>query len=298
MILPNFIWQFQHQFVSLEFVKSIHARDIQRGSTDYFLLNQLWKSASPVTLPLWCAGLWFLFATREGKRHRLLGWMYVIPLVALFAAKGRDYYLAPAYPMLLAAGSVWGERWFTSLSARSALIVRRIAWRVLAVAVLATAAVTLPLAPINSSWCRFADDVMGGNFNSQIGWPDMVETVAKIRDSLPAPDQSTLGILAGDEGEVGAINLYGPAYGLPAAISGMNSNWLRGYGNRPPQTLIVLGENRDFVDQNFASCALVARATNRYGIANSSVAGWDDIFLCRQLRQPWPVFWKHFKYYG
>jgi hypothetical protein len=46
-------------------------------------------------------------------------------------------------------------------------------------------------------------------------------------------------------GKLGAVNLYGPAYGLPTAISGMNSNWERGYGDPPPQTVIVLGERRD-----------------------------------------------------
>jgi hypothetical protein len=69
----------------------------------------------------------------------------------------------------------------------------------------------------------------------------MVETVARIRDSLPVEDRARLGILAGDDGEVGAANLYGPTYGLPSAISGMNSHWLRGYGDPPPQTIIAHG---------------------------------------------------------
>ena len=60
-----------------------------------------------------------------------------------------------------------------------------------------------------------------------------------------------LGIIAGDEGEAGAVNLYGAAYGLPRAISGMNSNWLRGYGDPPPHTLIAIGMDRDFLLQNF-----------------------------------------------
>src|SRR5215472_5995824 len=94
IMLPNVIWQIHNHFVSLEFLKTIHSRDISRGWTDYFLLNQLWKSANPVTVPLWAAGLWYVFAVPEGKRYRLVGWMFVIPLVTLLAAKGRDYYLS------------------------------------------------------------------------------------------------------------------------------------------------------------------------------------------------------------
>ena len=200
--------------------------------------------------------------------------------------------------MLLAAGAVWGERWVSSLSPRSASTARRVTWQTLGVAGLLSAAVTLPIAPLNSGWWRVADHLNGGNFNMQIGWPELVETVVKIRDSLPVQERARLGILAGDEGEAGAVNLYGPAYGLPRAISGMNSNWLRGYGDPPPRTVIVLGERRDFVEQNFESCELVGHLTNRYGIVNATIDGYVDVFVCRNLRQPWPVFWEHFRYYG
>lgn len=294
---PNIVWQIRHHFVSLAYLKSIHGRDIGRGWTDYFLLNQFWKGAHAVAVPLWCAGLWYLFKTPAGKRYRMIGWMYVIPLVLFLLARGRDYYLAPAYPMLIAAGAVWGEQWLSSLTARSAYVVRRITWRSLAIGGLCAVALTLPIAPLNSAWWRFANE-SNGVFDSEVGWPDMIEAVAKVRDALPAEDRARLGILAGDEGEAGAVNLYGPAYGLPTAISGMNSNWYRGYGDPPPQTLIVLGNHREDIDRMFESCVLAGHLTNRYGIANSTVAGWDEIFVCRNLRQSWPEFWKNFQYYG
>ena len=200
--------------------------------------------------------------------------------------------------MLLAAGAVWGEQWLSSLSSSSALIVRRITWRSLFFSGLATAALTLPVAPLNSGWWRVADSMNGGNFNMQIGWPEAVATVAKIRDSLPMNDRARLGILAGDEGETGAVNMYGPAYELPRAISGMNSNWLRGYGDPPPQTVILVGMSRDFVEGNFESCELAGRLTNRYGIDNATIDGYADVFVCRNLRQPWRDFWAHFRSYG
>jgi hypothetical protein len=66
-MLPNLDWQFQHHFVSFEFLKSIHARDVSWGPTDHFLLNQLWVCVNPSAVPLFFAGLWFVFATPEGK---------------------------------------------------------------------------------------------------------------------------------------------------------------------------------------------------------------------------------------
>ena len=167
----------------------------------------------------------------------------------------------------------------------------------MAVAGLITAALTLPIAPLGTAWWRMADAATG-NFNMEIGWPEMAASVARIRSTLPANDQARLGILAGDEGEAGAINLYGPAYGLPTAISGMNSNWMRGYGDPPSETVVTLGLRRDFLERNFASCELAGRLTNPLGIENDATRGYEDIFVCRQLRQSWPEFWKQFRYYG
>jgi hypothetical protein len=56
---------------------------------------------------------------------------------------------------------------------------------------------------------------------------------------------------------------------------------------------MVLGEHRDFVDPNFASWELAGHLTNRYGIKNMSITGYDHVFVCRNLRQSWPEFWKH-----
>ena len=88
---PNLWWQYQHHFVSLAWMRSIHTRDIAWGRTDNFLLNQLWSVTNPGTAPLWLAGLWFLFARPQGRRWRMLGWIYLFTLVFLMAARGRDY---------------------------------------------------------------------------------------------------------------------------------------------------------------------------------------------------------------
>ena len=55
---------------------------------------------------------------------------------------------------------------------------------------------------------------------------------------------------------------------------------------------------REFLYRNFQSCELAGRVSNRYGIDNSSVKGYEDLFVCRHLRHSWPEFWKSFRYYG
>lgn len=214
IFLPDLIWQIQHDFISLEFLKHIHTRDVRGGHTKGFLPDQLLVSANVVTIPLWMAGLFFYFGKPEGKPFRTIGWMAVVPFVLFLLAKGRGYYMAPAYPMLLAAGSVVEERWLTAMPAGKART-----WRVATFAALITggvliATLVLPIAPARSPWFRVASR-MNRDLREEIGWPEMVAEVARIRDSLPADEIGQAVILAGNFGEAGAIDLYGPAYGLP-----------------------------------------------------------------------------------
>jgi len=295
IFLPNFIWQAQHHFISLDFLRQIHARDVNIGRTKNFLPDQL--KITLLAAPLWIAGLYFYLFSPQGKRFRMLGWMYVIPLLLFVVLKGRGYYLAAAYPMLYAAGSVWSEQWLASLRARQAVVVRVVAWAALAINILVFAALFLPLAPVNSRWWEVAVKT-NSDLPEEVGWPELVVTVARIRDSLPAADRARMGILAGNYGEAGAINLYGGRFGLPQAISGINSFWQRGYGDPAPQTLIVLGISPRFLQRNFSACQLAGHAWNRYGVENEETRDHPDIYVCRGLRQSWPDFWKNFHYYG
>jgi 4-amino-4-deoxy-L-arabinose transferase-like glycosyltransferase len=297
IVAPNLWWQYQHHFVSLAWMRSIHARDIGSGRTDNFLLNQLWEICSFAALPLVFAGLWFLFRRPEGRRWRMIGWMFVLTLVSLMAARGRDYYLAPAYPMLLAAGAAWSESWLRQLPAQRQTRLLRAAWTALGINGLIVAILILPFATVNSAWWR-VQDAVSQQFNMQIGWPELAATIAQVRDSLPAADRASAGVMAVDEGEVGAVNLYGRAYGLPRAISGMNSNWLRGYGDPPPQTVIAVGFKPGEINEIFASCQVAAQLWNPYGVANDIFRDRDLVYVCRNIRVPWPEFWKHFQYYG
>jgi hypothetical protein len=135
----------------------------------------------------------------------------------------------------------------------------------------------LPFVPVNSLWWR-VQDATSHQLNMEIGWPELAAIVAHVRDSIPASDRTALGVVAEDEGEAGAVNLYGRAYGLPRAVSGMNSNWLRGYGDPPPQTVIAVGFKPDELNQIFASCQVAAQLSNPYGIVNDIFRDRDRVY--------------------
>src|SRR5690349_4241993 len=112
LYLPNLIWQIQHDFISLDFLSAIHARDIRWGRADDFLIEQLYGTTNPFSLPLWTVGLSLCMFGASMKRFRTLGWMYIVTFLLFLINRGRAYYVAASYVMLLAAGAVWFEAWF------------------------------------------------------------------------------------------------------------------------------------------------------------------------------------------
>ncbi|HEY4932317.1 MAG TPA: glycosyltransferase family 39 protein [Terriglobales bacterium] len=293
--LPNLLWQVQHNFVSLDFLKHIHTRDVREGRTTYFLPQQLMMTGTRCVLAL--AGLYFCFVSPNGKRFRMIGWMYLITLLLFTVARGRWYYMGPAYPMLYAAGGVSVAQWMAAMRPNHAVSVRWTVWVTLICECLFTIAFWLPLAPVNSGWWRIINEIQG-DFREQFGWRELVQEVARIRDSLTPDERAHLGIIGTNYGEAGAINLYGPEYGLPRAISGVNSFWYRGYGDPPPQTVIVIGLSRKYMDESFESCRLAGHTWNPYGIRNEETGDHPDIYVCGPPKAGWPKFWDDFRYYG
>jgi len=206
-------------------------------------------------------------------------------------AQGRFYYTGGAYPMLLAMGSVVGERWLRTL---------RHAWRVgittlvfmgvFAIGIYAT----LRIVPIASSG-PLRDFALQNNIDlrEEIGWDEIVARVAAIRDALPAEQQANLGIIVGNYGEYGSIALLGQHYHLPMPITAVNTGWLRGYPQTPPTTFIVLGSSHERADELFTDCHLAGHTANALGAANEESLDHPDIFVCGPTRKPLSELWKH-----
>jgi 4-amino-4-deoxy-L-arabinose transferase-like glycosyltransferase len=296
IFLPNLVWQVRHSFISLDFLRHIHARDVRQGRTRGFLSEQLYVCVSVGLAPLALMGLWFYF-TERGRKYRLLGWMFVVTLLLFVVAQARSYYLGPLYPVLIAGGSVVWERWVAARTRNWALAIQGVTWFLVAFSAILAFALFTPIAPINSTLWNTTGKIQD-NFKEEIGWTDLVETVARVYDSIPANERVGTGIIAGNYGEAGAINLFGPNYGLPPAISGTNSAWYRSYPESKPQTLIAMGFDDDFLKEHFERCELVAHNTNPYGVINEESRDHPDIYLCHRLLQRWPEFWSDFRRFG
>jgi hypothetical protein len=298
LVLPHFYWEYRHHFISLDFLQSIHQRDVGegRGNRAHFLVEQLMVGSNLGTIWIWLAGLWFYFFSAPGRPYRALGWMYLVPLLLFLVARGRSYYLAPAYPMLLAGGSVWVSAKVANFGAK---------WRGMAVAgilifalcgAVITVRLLLPVATIHSTLWEKQIKLIG-DFPDEIGWPDLVDEVARVYHSQPQTE-GRVAILAGNYGEAGAINLFGPSRQLPPAISGVNTYWLRGYGEPPPETVVLVGFSRKRAERFFKEVTLAGHVSNAECVRNEESEDHPDIFIARRPRKPWPELWVELQSFG
>ncbi len=214
--LPNLVWQMRHGFISLHFLQHIHARDVGEGRANGFWRDQVWICANLVATPLWIAGV---IGYLRDRRYRMLAWMYLIPLVLFVVGKGRGYYLGGAYPMLMAMGAVLGARWVASLSKLPRLALEAVFFAGVVGWGLFMSAMILPVAS-SGKLMKFALE-NNGDLREEIGWDELVRTVAGIRDSLPTEQRAGVGIAVRNYGEQGAIEIFGS--GLPLAAADQRS---------------------------------------------------------------------------
>ena len=293
IFLPNLIWLMRHGFISWHFLRYIHVRDVAEGRANGFLRDQFLICTNLFAAPIWIGGL---LSFLRDRRYRLLAWMYLIPLALFMLGKGRGYYLAAAYPMLIAMGAAMAERWLASLSSLWRNVIEVTFFLGLAACGAYACAIIVPLAaggPLKNFALR-----NNGDLREEIGWNELVGTVAAIRNSLPPDQRQNVGVIVGNYGEQGAIEILGPRYGLPLPISMTNSAWLRGYPVPAPSTLIVLGFSRKSADKAFTACRPAGHNGNDDNVQNEESRDHPDIFVCGGPRLPWPEFWKEYQSFG
>jgi len=303
--LPNLIWQYQHGFptwVDLSNVKRTH-KNVELPPLQ-FLLQQI-MMLSPVSVIVWIAGLGFLLFHAQGKRYRVLGATYLVFLAIMMVLHGKDYYLAPIYPMLFAAGGVF---WETFIAAHAKWRWMKVALPAL-VLVLGVPAVpfVIPVLPperVGPYMEAFGlklpktETHMSGplpqHFSDEFGWPEMVAAVAQLYHSLPPEEQAKTGILAGNYGEAGAIDFFGPQYGLPKSISAHQNYFYWGPRQYTGESLILLQwdleDAQDFcrdVQQGPTLDPPWAMGEEHY-----------TILLCRGMKKPLPELWPRLKHWN
>jgi hypothetical protein len=303
LVLPNFIWQVRHgypTYVDLHNVKVMH-KNVELPPIP-FIIQQI-MMLNPMLCILWIPGFWFLFFHRDGKKYRVAGFTFLFFFFELLLMKGKDYYVAPIYPILFAAGAVLWET-------RTLLRFHWFRYVLTALAVLGgavSAPIELPILPPAKA-SAYAE-ALGATkqkteigmhsqlpqpFADEFGWPDLVEKTAQFYHSLPPEEQAKTAIFGGSYGDAGAIDFFGAKYGLPKSISGHQNYWYWGPREYTGELVILLHWRRSSADKHCTSVVEGPKLDNPWSMQEEQYTIW----LCKGMKPSLQEFWPDLKHWN
>ncbi len=285
---PNFVWQARHDFATFQFLRGLQHTTLAKIPASLFLLGQL-LFLDPLSAPMW---IWGLVSLAMGDpRRRVFAIAFLAVMAILLVTHGKPYYLAPAYPVLFAAGATAIEKRFRD---RRAPLV--IATSVLASGAMVFGFIGFPLLPV-ATIDRVLSRTLGAftrpeeltrELHDEYGWREQVETVASIVDTLPREERDELVVLTANYGEASAINFFGKGRGLPRAVSGHMNYYLWGVPPGRGNVVIAYGMPRASIERLYGDVREVGRIDHPLAMPEERNL---PVFIGRSPRIPLSEAW-------
>jgi len=304
LFLPNLIWNIQHDWPFLELMRNVRAtgKDVVLPPGRY-LLQQV-MMMNPVSFPFWFGGFLFYFCSPGAKNYRLFGYTFVLTIAAFMITHGKDYYSAPAYVLLFPAGAVATEA-LLGMRPRLQLVLQPACFVWLLLGVVPLLPLVLPVLPIETfvryqshlpfelpkTERSFIGESLPQYYADEFPWPGMVAAVAGVYHSLTPEEQQRVAIFGSNYGQAGAIDFFGPQYGLPKAISGHQNYFLWGPRHYTGDIVILLGGLESEARQQFESVTVAATLQNPYAYRYEN----RPILVCRGLKWDLQKDWARVK---
>jgi 4-amino-4-deoxy-L-arabinose transferase-like glycosyltransferase len=297
---PSIVGQIALGYPVVDQMKTLQGSQLAHVSFWSFVTGQFFLGPG---LLLGVAGALYLVMANRMRPFRSVGWTCIGAFVLLLVLHGKSYYIGPIYPTLFAAGAVMFERW----SERRAYGIS-MASRVVAIALLvATATIGAPLElPIFSKelTASFASRMgltaatktnqgtplkLPQDYADMLGWPELVNAVAKVYDSLPPEKRAQVVLVGENYGEAGAMEFYGPKLGLPGVVSAAGSYWFFGPGEKPGTVVVSLGVTREDLEKFYDTVTPAGRVLNDWGVPEEQdVSIYVGENPKATLQQVWP----------
>jgi len=306
IFVPNLLWNIHYHWPFLELMRNIRAegRDVALPPLQFMMQQAL--IVLPISYLACLAGIGWLFFAERGRNYRVLGWTFLTVLLFFMATHGKHYYVAPIYPMVIAAGAVGIESWLTSPARR------RVGWTfagVIAVSGALFAPMSIPLLQVDT-YLRYqaaspikvpvtehshARAALPQTYADQFGWTEIVEATVHAYREIPPQEQKDCAIFAQDYGAASAIDFFGPKYGLPKVISGDRSYFLWGPRGYSGQCMVILDDRRERLEELFQKVEYITTsAPNSYALESEL-----PVYICHgpkfgSLQTAWG-FVKHWR---
>ena len=294
MFAPHVLWQFENNFITLEFVRNAATEKLLPVPPHQFVLVQA-VVTNPMAVMMWATGL--IAAWRRPEWRGLAIAFTAVALLLMLSMRSRENYLTPAYAFVLPLGALVLSDWFASRPGlRNAYVAA------LSLVGLLMASLALPVLPVQTlaSISRAAgfsppaseagkrNDIQG--MADMFGWPEMAETAAEVWQTLPPEERARTPILGTNYGQSSAVWRFWPREAGPRPlILGRHNDWWRiGPQGWDGGTVVVIGETREDLRAMFTEWREVRRMNTEWTVEEEATA---PIAIARGLKVPVSEFW-------
>ena len=301
IVLPNVLWEAAYGWPTVELLRNAKLYQHQPVSPAEFIWGQI-QLTLPFGLPICLAGLAYYLLSSSGRPFRFLGWTFVLLFGISLVTQAKTYYVAPIYPLLLAAGGVATEHF---IDARAWSWLKPATLAFLLIGGVMVAPYVLPVLPIAAVPQylnlvkvkgvrpeRRAEGRIPQLFADMFGTEERVAAVARVYHTLAPEERARCAIWGRDYGEAGAVDFFGRAYGLPHAISGHQNYYLWGPGPYSGECVITINIPEDALRPWFERVDLATTVDCPYCMPDKASV---PIHVCRGLKQPLQDFWPKVK---
>ena len=119
-----------------------------------------------------------------------------------------------------------------------------------------------------------------GDLRSMFGWRERVAAVSQVYHALSPEEQSRTVIFAAGYGTAGAIDLFGPEYQLPEAVSLSMTYWLWRDPGQPSEIIVTAGFGQETLERIFDDVRMAAE------VELENVNPWQTPFSVAVCRNP------------
>jgi hypothetical protein len=286
--LPNLLWQQANGWPQLALARAIAAGSSGTSVDRWLVVPLQLELTGPVLAVPLVAGL---VALLRDRALRWLGVAYLALLAVVAVTGGKPYYLLGLVPALLAAGVPPVRAWLARGRLR-----RAAAWVLVAVHVVVTAVLVLPVVPASALASTPVTDI---NYDAgeTVGWGAFTATVERALAEVPADHRAGLVVLTGNYGEAGALDrARRHGVDLPPVYSGHNAyGWWGPLPGAGP--LLLVGHRTDAeAAQLFAGCRLLTTVDNGLGLDNDEQGA--PVRLCDGPLGSWQEIWPRVRRLG
>ncbi len=305
VISPYLLWEYANHWPTLEYWGGYKSFQLGELSITEYLTN-IFLGMNPLLSPLFLVGLYATFRRRRDTRYGLLSIMFCVTFVFLFVLSAKYFMLAALFVPLLTAGSAFVEEKLSGWKWRRSAEIVILSCLLLVGVVIAPA--NLPLLP-PPVMTKYADSfgflykpIKAGPYpttdfppilHNRLGWDALAQVVGAVYNALPEEERAGVGIYADWFGPAGAINHFGPLYGLPRAVSGHITYYLWGPGYSWNE-MIIATLNIDGFRGFFSD--IQQKVFFEYEHA-SPIATNIGIYVCKGATMSAKEIWPYLKFY-